>query len=115
MRKLPENGSRQMHAPSVNVITDGPDQFAHRAAPITLPRSATEIAAPVMHGGLDLVGVPGSVKGDMEEEVSQPAAEPDRPAQPRHELTFVGRLQKDVTRVELDHKQKLHSASRFEL
>jgi len=69
-----------MHASPVDVIADGADQFAHRAAPITLPRPAMEITGPVMHRCLDLVGVAGAVEGDVEEEVAQPAAQPKRPA-----------------------------------
>jgi hypothetical protein len=89
----------------MNIVAHRADEFAHRGAPITLPAPAMEIATFVMDHRADFVRVAGTVKGDVKEEVSQSAAELQASAKGCHELAFVGRLQKDVTRIELDHSQ----------
>jgi len=94
-----------MHASFVDVIRDGANQVAHGAAPIALARTAMEITRAIVHGGADFVRVAGAMEGDMEEEIAKPASQPQGPAEPRHELAFVGGLEQNVTRIELDHKQ----------
>jgi hypothetical protein len=59
----------------MNVIGDGPDQFAKRAAPIVLPRPAMEIAAAIVNPGFNFVGIAYAVKGDVEKEITKPAAQ----------------------------------------
>jgi hypothetical protein len=87
----------------MDVMRDRADELAHRTAPISLARPAMEIAGFVVDGGANIISVAGTVQGDMEKEITQPFAKPEGPAEPRHELAFLGRLQEDITRIELNH------------
>ena len=65
-----------MQATIVNVMADGFDHFAYRAAPIALARPAIEIGAFIVDQGTHLVSVAAAMKCDVEEEITESASEP---------------------------------------
>jgi len=70
-----------MHAPAMNVMADGADEFPHGAAPIALARAAPEISAAIVNMRLGFVGVAYAVKGDMKQKIPKPAAQFEGPPQ----------------------------------
>jgi hypothetical protein len=97
----------RVQATIVNVMTDGPDQFPHGAAPIALARAAVKISATIMDEGFHFVGIAYTVEGDMEKKIAKPAAQFQRSLERCHELFFMGGLEQNVTRIELNHRRKL--------
>ena len=93
----------------MNVMTDRADECSHRAAPITLARSAAEISASIVYEGFNFVGIAHAVKGDMKQKIRKPAAHFERSLERRHELAFMGGLEQNVTRIELNHERKLQN------
>ena len=67
-----------------------------------------------MNGRANFVGIAGAMQGDMKEEISQSAAEPQGSAKPGHELALWEGLSKTLPASSLI-MEELHSASRFEI
>lgn len=66
-----EGESNRMQAAIVNVVADGANQFAHRAAPIALSRPALEIAAAIVNGRPHFVGVAAPVQRNVKKEIAE--------------------------------------------
>jgi hypothetical protein len=63
-----------------------------------------EIAGGIVDAGLHLITPAVAVQGNVQKETAQSAAEAERPAEPGHQLSAVGRLEQNVTLIELNHK-----------
>jgi hypothetical protein len=88
----------------VQTQADRAGKVAQRRAPIVLPGATVEVAASIVDVGVKLEEPADATDADGQKKIPQSAAQPKCPPEAGDEMSALGRLEQNVTFVELNHK-----------